>query len=124
MIQEFLDKASENLRDSERALEEERWNASANRAYYACFQAAIAALAEENTTHPKNPHSWVQSQFAELLVKRRKRYPAAMASYLMPMQELRDKADYKPLSVSKGEATKQVRMAREFLSTIFSAIRP
>ncbi len=124
MIQDFLAKAQENLHDAERALEEGRPNACANRAYYSAFQAAIAALAKENVLHSKNPHSWVQAQFAELLVKRRKRYPAAMASILMPMQELRDKADYKPLAVSKSEAAKQVRDAKLFYSTIIAAIQP
>jgi uncharacterized protein (UPF0332 family) len=51
LIQEFLTKARENLQAAEQAFSEGLYNASANRAYYAAFQAAIAALAAENVTH-------------------------------------------------------------------------
>jgi uncharacterized protein (UPF0332 family) len=122
LIPEFLAKAQENLHDAERAFEEGRYNASGNRAYYSAFQAAIAALASESITNDKNPHSWVQAQFSELLVKRRKRYPAKMASMLLPMQEIRDKADYKSLFVSKNAASQQLRDAKEFLSHILERI--
>lgn len=40
----FLARAQENLADAEAAFEAERYNASANRAYYAAFHAAIEAL--------------------------------------------------------------------------------
>jgi uncharacterized protein (UPF0332 family) len=124
MIQEFLAKAQENLLDAEQAFEKGRYNASANRAYYAVFQAAIAALAQDNITHEKNPHSWVQAQFSGVLVKRRKRYPASIASLLLPMQELRDTADYKMQFVSKNAASKQIRHAKEFLSPILERLQP
>ena len=123
MIPEFLIKAKENLEDAEQALQAGRYNASANRAYYAAFQAAIAALAQESITHEKNPHSWVQAQFSEVLVKRRKRYPAYMASLLLPLQELRDIADYDSRFVSKNAATKQVRNAQDFLKPIFERLQ-
>jgi uncharacterized protein (UPF0332 family) len=123
LITEFLTKAQENLEDAERAFEEERYNASANRAYYAAFQAAIAALAHEGITHEDNPHAWVQSQFSGILITRRKRYPAILTSYLVPMQELRDRADYKPAFVSKRSASTQLRGAQQFLSFIIERLQ-
>lgn len=124
MIAEFLAKAQENLIDAEQALEEGCYNASANRAYYAAFQAAIAALAQENIVHEKNPHSWVQAQFSERLIKARKYYPSKLASYLLDMQQVRDTADYKPIMTSKKTAKEQVAQSKEFLSFIFSRIQP
>lgn len=124
MIPEFLAKAQENLQDAERALEEGRYNASANRAYYAAFQAAIAALAQENIIHEKNPHSWVQAQFSERLIKARKYYPQKLASHLLDMQRIRDNADYKPMMTSKKTAKEQIHLSKEFLSFIFSRLQP
>jgi uncharacterized protein (UPF0332 family) len=124
LIPEFLTKAKENLEDAEQALQEGRYNASANRAYYAAFQAAIAALAQESITHEKNPHSWVQAQFSERLIKARKYYPSKLASYLMDMQARRDTADYKPTMTSKKTAKEQVQQSKEFLSLIISRLQP
>ena len=124
MIPEFLAKAQENLHDAERALEEGRYNASANRAYYAAFQAAIAALAQENIIHEKNPHSWVEAQFSERLIKARKYYPSKLASSLMDMQTVRDDADYRAVMTSKKTAKEQVNQSKEFLSFIFSRVQP
>jgi uncharacterized protein (UPF0332 family) len=124
LIPEFLIKAKENLEDAEQALQEGRYNASANRAYYAAFQAAIAALAQESITHEKNPHSWVQAQFSERLIKARKHYPSKLASYLMDMQARRDTADYKPTMTSKKTAKEQVQQSKEFLSLIISRLQP
>jgi uncharacterized protein (UPF0332 family) len=124
LIHEFLAKAQENLRDAERAFEEERYNASANRAYYAAFQAAIAALAQENIMQDKNSHSWVQAQFSERLIKARKYYPVKLSSYLLDMQKVRDKADYKPNMTNQQSAKKQINQSKEFLSFIFLRLSP
>jgi uncharacterized protein (UPF0332 family) len=123
MVAEFLQKARENLEDAEAALQAGRYNASVNRAYYAAFQAAIAALAEENITHDKNPHSWVQAQFSERLIKARKHYPSKLASYLLDMQRMRDIADYKPTMSSKKTAKEQCAQSKEFLSIILSRVQ-
>lgn len=124
MKTEFLMKAKENLEDAEEAFQVGRYNASANRAYYAAFQGAIAALAQENIKHEKNPHSWVQAQFSERLIKARKSYPSKLASSLMDMQKIRDKADYKPDTTSKKIAKEQLQQSKEFLSFIFSRLEP
>jgi uncharacterized protein (UPF0332 family) len=123
MIAEFLFKAQENLAVAQNALEQKHFNAATNRAYYAAFQAAIAALAEEGIKHPKNPHSWVQAQFSGVLVTRRKRYPSKLTSYLLSMQSLRDKADYEAEYIGKASATMQVRQSLEFVSTISERLK-
>jgi uncharacterized protein (UPF0332 family) len=118
MTKEFLHKAEENLAVAEYSLANKHYNASTNRAYYAAFQAAIAALADAGIKHPKNPHSWVQAQFSGVLVARRKLYPAKLVSFLLPMQMQRDKADYETTQISKNIADVQVRQAIEFVSFI------
>ncbi len=123
MIAEFLFKAQENLAVAQNALEQKHYNAATNRAYYAVFQAAIAALAEEGFKHPKNPHSWVQAQFTGILVTRRKLYPSKIASYLLPMQFLRDKADYEADFISKTSANIQVRQAADFILHISERLK-
>jgi uncharacterized protein (UPF0332 family) len=118
MITEFLQKAHENLEDARVAVEQQRWNAAANRAYYAAYQAAIAALATEGMTKANHPHSWVQAQFSGILIQRRKLYASTMKSYLMTMQRLRDAADYSPIMVSKNDARTQLKHATELISSI------
>jgi uncharacterized protein (UPF0332 family) len=123
MSTEFLQKAQENLEDTQVALAQGRFNAAANRAYYAGFQAAIAALAAEEIRHPKNPHEWVQAQFSERLIKRKKLYPTKFSSYLLDMQAVRDDADYKVIMTSKKTAKQQVTSSEEFVSFILSKLQ-
>jgi len=55
-------------------LERGLYNASASRAYYGCFQAAVAALLHEGISSPSWEHDWVQAQFHGELINRRHIY--------------------------------------------------
>ena len=116
-------KARENLAVAELSYENNHYNASANRAYYAAFQAAIAALANASiiTVH-RISHGAVQSLFATELTRRRKIYPSNLKSYLPDLQRVRDDADYELKSVSKKEAFKQLKKAKDFVETIAKEI--
>lgn len=61
-----------------------RYNNCANRCYYACFQAAIAALQDAGIrpTGPQWSHAYVPSQFDGVLIYRRKRYPTELRGIL------------------------------------------
>jgi uncharacterized protein (UPF0332 family) len=50
---EFLAKAKENLKIAQISFENECYNAGANRAYFASFQSAIAALADQGIRSKK-----------------------------------------------------------------------
>src|SRR4051794_3782953 len=65
-IQTFWKKTLENLDSAASELTNRRYNASANRAYYACFQAAIVALMRSGVrpVGPQWSHAFVQAQFA------------------------------------------------------------
>ncbi|OQY57499.1 MAG: hypothetical protein B6245_16765 [Desulfobacteraceae bacterium 4572_88] len=96
--QDFLKKAKENLRIAQMSFEHQCHNACANRAYYACFQAAIAALVSRRAGRGKFDHKWVQAEFSRKLIKRQKIYPARLRSYLLEMQIIRNRADYEKIS--------------------------
>lgn len=124
MVQEFLQKAEENLRITRLAFENGAYNASANRAYYASFHAAVAALAAEGLKKKGHPHDWVQAQFSGLLIRQRKLYPSAMKSYLVDMLEQREDADYSETMISKANARLQLKQATEFVTAVLEMLQP
>ncbi|HET8626123.1 MAG TPA: HEPN domain-containing protein [Thermomicrobiales bacterium] len=118
----FLRKAEESLAGAASELTNGRYNNAANRAYYACFQAAVAALDLAGIRPPGGREDWghgfVQGQFAGELVARRKRYPADLRGALAQVFALRAQADYKLADVSQAQATRAVARARAFVAAI------
>ena len=97
----FLDKALENTKAAQLCFDNHLYNACVNRAYYAMYQAAIAALAAVGVKPISDTigHDWVQANFSRELINRRKLY-AGFKNYLADVQISRNKADYAPDSVS------------------------
>ncbi len=118
MKQEFFSKAKENLKIAQISFDNECYNACANRAYFAAFQAAVAALADKDIRNEKNDHAWVQSEFNLKLIKRKKIYPAKIKVYLLDMQQVRNIADYSPKNISKKLAREQLSQATEMIQLI------
>lgn len=118
----FLSKARESLEGATSELVNGRYNNAANRAYYACFQAAIAALdlagIRPSGERGEWSHGFVQGQFAGQLVNRRKRYPAALRDALIQTLRVRELADYRPTQVSERQATRAVSRARAMVAAI------
>ena len=84
--QDYLAKAQERLAGIESELAHRRLNNCARSAYYACFQAAIAALLHEEI-FPRDPddlwgHDLAQASFVGQLIHRHKRYPATLCRTL------------------------------------------
>jgi uncharacterized protein (UPF0332 family) len=118
----FLDKATESLVGAESELASGRYNNAANRAYYSCFQAAIAAL-QRAGVGPRGGqwgHEFVQAEFVRLLIDRRKLYPSDLREVLSRNYKLREVADYGELLVTQTEASRTVRRARNFLNAILT----
>src|SRR5258708_4743833 len=113
----FLSKAAESLAGAESEFVNGRFNNCANRCYYACFQAAIAALLQHGI-QPAGDHQWghpfVQAQFADALVNRRKLYPAGTRDTLPQNLILRQRADYEEQYITATQAQRAVRRTREF----------
>ena len=115
----YLTKAMESLLTAETESINGRYNSCANRCYYACFQAAIAALLSEGI-HPTGQwnHQFVQTQFVGALNNQRKRYESELRRVLSDNQSLRDKADYRPELVTATQASRALRRTRLFVTAI------
>lgn len=116
----FLAKAYESLAGAQSEFANQRFNNSANRSYYACFQAAIYALSE-NGIQPRSGqwgHHYVQAEFNRQLLSRRKLYPASIRDVLERTYTLRHTADYNTNHVTEVQASRALRRTGEFLAEI------
>lgn len=118
----LLDKAEESLAGALSEFDNGRYNNVANRAYYACFQAAVAALDQAGIRPSAGKSEWghgfVQAQFAGQLINRRKHYPSEFRDLLSQTLRLRERADYQRASVSKTQAARVVARARAFVTVV------
>lgn len=117
----YLAKAIESLEGAESELANRRFNNCANRCYYACFQAAIAALLSSGI-QARSPgghwrHEHVQAQFIGQLINRRRHYPPSLRRYLGENMVLRQAADYEGDTISEIQASRAVRRSREFVDS-------
>ena len=119
-VDSYVRKADESLSGAESEYVNGRFNNCANRAYYACFQAAIAALLQEGIRASGGhwAHTYVQSQFVGQVINRRHRYPSGLRSALSELLTLRQTADYDPDPISRPEANRGLRRSREFVETV------
>lgn len=118
----FFAKAEECLAGAESEFVNGRYNNAANRCYYACFHAAIAALAREGIESKGShwSHAFVQAQFAGDLINRRKVYPASLRDTLNQNLALRHRADYELQYISEPQAWRSLRRTRTFIEAIGS----
>ena len=118
-ITTYLAKATESLQTAESEFANGRYNSCANRCYYACFQAAIAALLREGI-RPRGQwsHEFVQAQLVGVLINQRKLYDRELRRVLSDNQILRDQADYRAELVSATQASRALRRSRLFVTAI------
>lgn len=117
----YLSKALASLAGAELELGNKLFNNAVNRAYYACYQAAVAALVAEGVDPDLEnfwPHDVVHARFAELLVDARRRYPPTLRSTLKAVFDERLKADYEPDVIGQETAVEAVRRAGEFVNAV------
>jgi uncharacterized protein (UPF0332 family) len=88
-------KAEESLKAAELCYAQGLYNSSANRAYYAMFQAAQVALETAGFLRPEWSHAGLHATFANELTRRRKHFSPVLARDLSIVQELRHTADYR-----------------------------
>jgi uncharacterized protein (UPF0332 family) len=120
MKESFILRAKENLKIAEIALENDCYNASANRAYYSAFHAAIASLFSIGLT-PAMDHKVVQILFTDNYFNRRKILPSKYKSYLNDLQKIRNDADYKN-GINKKTAKQQLKEANELVELILGIL--
>ena len=124
----FLDKALDCLTSAEIEIANGRYDNAANRCYYACFQAAIAALESagfrpSGGSKPRWSHESVQALFIGVLINRRKRYPSNLRPILSEVAAVRQTADYSRKRVPEDEARRALRRSREFVMAILDSTR-
>ena len=118
----FLAKAAECLAGAESEYGQARYNNTANRSYFACFHAAVAALSLAGVRSPAGKRAWthafVQGQFPGFLINRRKLYPTVFRRTLDDARGLREQADYQPDEITAREAARTLNQARAFVSAV------
>ena len=118
----FLAKARQSLAGAASEFINGRYDNTANRAYYASFQAAIAALDVAGIRPPGKADAWghgfVQAQFAGVLIDRRKLYPADLRGVLSRTPEVRPQADYALAQVSQTQAARALSRARALVEAV------
>jgi len=118
----YMLKAEESLLGAESELAQGRYNNAVNRCYYACFQAAVAALSQASISPPGGrgdwSHAFVQSAFVGQLINRRKRYATGLRQVLARNLTLRHKADYDLDLVTQRQAERAVQRTRDFVGAI------
>lgn len=111
----YLAKARRSLAAAERELAAGAHDDAVSRAYYACFQAAVAALLRAGV-RPRGDgwgHDFVQAELA-----RRRLVRADLRSTLPRTIGLRHTADYDAESVSRRQARDAVERARVFVAAL------
>jgi uncharacterized protein (UPF0332 family) len=115
----YLVKAAESLQTAESEFANGRYNSCTNRCYYACFQAAIAALLAEGI-RPRGQwgHEFVQGQFVGVLINQRHLYDTQLRRVLADNQTVRETADYRPELVNATQASRALRRTRTFVAVV------
>lgn len=118
----YADKASESLAGAVSEYANGRYNNTANRCYYACFQAAVHALFAAGVAPSLARSTWsheqVQSLFAAELIRRRKVYPADLRDVLSRTYLLRQTADYTRDTISEVQAERALRRTRSLVDAV------
>jgi uncharacterized protein (UPF0332 family) len=118
----FLEKAEESLDGAESEYSNSRYNNTANRCYYACFQTAIYALSQAGiksaNTKEQWGHDFVQAQFIGKLINKKKVYPTDLRQTMLLSYQLRVTADYEKDHVSQIKAARAIKRTEQFLDSI------
>ena len=115
----YLVKATESLLTAESEFVNGRYNSCANRCYYACFQAAIAALLGEGIrARGQWNHEFVHGQFVGVLINQRHLYDTQLRRVLADNQILRVKADYRAELITATQARRALTRTRTFVDAV------
>ncbi len=118
--EQYLAKAKESLASARADNRARRYNSAANRAYYAAFQAAVAALINAGIRPADDDwgHRFVMSQFSGKLIRRRKLLPGTLRSTLSELFDRRVTADYSAENVSVGDAGGALKRASRLVGAV------
>ncbi|HLH22588.1 MAG TPA: HEPN domain-containing protein [Chloroflexota bacterium] len=117
----YLTKAEQCLAGAALAVRHGQYNNAANRAYYAAFQAAIAALSRAGV-QPSTPRYWahdfVLREYCARLARPHGAYPPQSAPQFKALQDERLKADYEVELLSRASGERALALAQEFVAAV------
>jgi uncharacterized protein (UPF0332 family) len=119
-------KACQALSVAELAYKSGFYDEAVCRSYFAVLKAALALLASLGL-QPKNTVRigyWVQSNFANECIHRRKLMPAESARWLTELRNLRVQAEYTDEMMTERKARQAIKLAREFLAAVERRLKP
>lgn len=125
MWQIFLAKAQSNLQAAERDRSHRTFDPCVSRAYFAAFQAAVAALlalADYRRRGQYWNHGEIAAEFTRRLIRQRKVFGGEMASILDDLKTRRHQADYSTFSMSEKIAQRALDKARKLMDVIQAAL--
>lgn len=117
---DLMVKAHRALASAQKLLQDGDGDGACNRAYYAMFDAARAALIASNASVPPDiakTHSGLISAFSLHLVKSNL-FPVELGRALNTAEDLRLVADYKGDSIESEQAQWAVNAARAFIEEV------
>jgi uncharacterized protein (UPF0332 family) len=121
--QVYLTKARNSLGTAQSAYGQRDFDSCASRAYFAVFQAEIAALIKLTEFRQDQwRHERVQAEFNQRLIQARKVFPASLRSIHDDLIGRRHTADYTDRHVSARLAEQYLRRATEMLTAMVKNI--
>lgn len=123
----FLAKAQRNLITAERDQSHRAFDPCVSRAYFAAFQAAIAALLALSDYRRRGQywdHGEIAAEFTRRLIRQRKSFPGEIASTLDDLKTRRHQADYSTVTLSERIAQRSLDRARGLVKLIEAALEP
>jgi uncharacterized protein (UPF0332 family) len=115
----YLVKAKNSLGTAQHAYNQRDFDSCASRAYFAMFQAEIAALIKLTEFRQERwRHERVQAEFNQRLIQARKVFPASLRSTHDDLIGRRHTADYTDQLISARTAERCLRKGAEMFTTI------
>lgn len=125
MWQTFFAKAQSNLEAAERDYAHRVFDPCVSRAYFAAFQAAIAALLALTDYRRRGQywdHGEVAAEFTRRLIRHRKVFGSDLASILNDLKTRRHQADYSTFAMSDKIAQRVFDRAKRFVARVEVAL--
>jgi uncharacterized protein (UPF0332 family) len=116
-----LRKAEQCLAGAALAVRHGQYNNAANRAYYAVFQAAIAALSAAGVEPPAPrywSHDFVLREYCRQAPDDGGRYAGSCRTTLKALQDVRLKADYETEALSRITGERALTLAQDFVDAV------
>ena len=125
MWQTFFTKAQSNLEAAERDYAHRAFDPCVSRAYFAAFQAAIAALLALTDYRRRGQywdHGEVAAEFTRRLIRQRKVFASDLAGILDDVKTRRHQADYSTLVMSDKIARRVLDRAKRLVARVEVAL--